>query len=112
MALDEALMRARIMRRVYRMYWRRQLARPALRIGVSGLILVGIASSVSVTHVVTNILGVSSIEGLVVFALSAYKNTSFFVQFLSLGAIGIAVWSLADLVSFARASRVELATAH
>jgi hypothetical protein len=86
------------MRRVWGVYVMRQLTSPALRLGALVVTVVGIVSSVSITHVVSNALATSGLSGFARFSLYAVTNTTVFVQVLIALAFGIGMWFIIDAV--------------
>lgn len=95
MKTDEQL-RAHVMRRVYAIYWMRELKKPAPRIALIGALVLGLASSVSVVNVVLNALTVGGIEGLVAFVVAAFVGTTAAVQAMTVAFIGSIGWFIAD----------------
>ena len=76
MSTEQAL-RKKIMRRVYVVYWTRMLLQPKVRFAAALVIVLGIASSVSMPHIIANALHSSDLVG---FSVSAVSHTTMFVQ--------------------------------
>lgn len=95
MKTDEQ-MRKYVMRRVYALYWLRELRKPAPRIALVGALMLGLASSVSIANVILNALTVGGIEGLVAFVVAAFVGTTATVQAMTLAFIGSIGWFIAD----------------
>lgn len=95
---SDAKMRAYVMRRVYVMYWGRQLARPLPRIAAFSALAVALVSSVSVVNVVLNALAVGGVYEMTLFAVAAFANTTLFVQAVVAGILASVVWVFADTV--------------
>ena len=79
-------------------YFIRQLAQPAVRAGIFAAAILAVFSLVSVPNVIANTAGVESVSGLMVFFLSAFVETEFFVQVAVLIAGAIAAWAAVDTI--------------
>jgi len=86
------------MRRVWAVYALRQLASPTLRLGVLAATALLLATSVSITNVLANLVSVSGLTGLARFTVSAFNNTEFSVQTLTVLAGALAVWFAVDTI--------------
>ena len=84
------------MRRVYTMYWARELKKPAPRIALVGALVLGIAGSVSVANVALNALAISGVSDLVTFAVAAFVGTTATVQAMTMALLGSVGWFIAD----------------
>jgi hypothetical protein len=73
-------LRAHVMRRVYLIYWGRQIARPLPRMAAFALLALALTSSVSVASVILNALSVGGVYEVALFFVSAFVNTTLFVQ--------------------------------
>lgn len=93
---SDAKMRAYVMRRVYLMYWGRQLARPAPRIIALSALAIALFSSVSVVNVFANALAIGGVYGITMFAVAAFANTTLFVQAVTTGIVASIAWFFAD----------------
>lgn len=90
----EQEMNKAIMRRVYSVYFMRQLTRPATRIVAFFAICFAIASSVSMPNVIANAFHSSDITR---FTLAALVDTKSAVQLGVLLAGFLIVWTVADM---------------
>lgn len=86
-------MRKAIMRRVYVVFWTRQLMKPGTRLAAASAIVLAIASTVSVPHIVANALHSSNVFG---YSLIAVAHTTLFVQLGMLATSLILLWTLFD----------------
>ncbi len=101
---SDAKIRARVMRRVWALYWARQLARPAPRAVAFGVLAYGLLSSVSVVNVAVNALAFGSVAELARFAYVAFVTTTPYVQGITLALTAMLGW-----FSFDAAKRAEVA---
>ena len=92
----DAQIRAHVMRRVYAMYWGRQLKKPAPRIALVGVLAFGLASSVSIVNIVLNALSVGGVAELAAFFVSAFAGTTAGVQAMTLALVGSVGWFISD----------------
>lgn len=90
--------RKNVMRRVYMMYWLRQVTSPALRLGVLGGALLVLAQVVSIKDVVANAFGTSGFSGLTTFLYSAVTTTESSVLILTMLATALVLWFIADQI--------------
>ena len=95
MKTDEQI-RAHVMRRVYTMYWARELKKPAPRIALVGALVIGLASTVSVANVAVNALMVTGAGDLVAFFVAAFLATSAAVQAMTVALVGSVGWFIVD----------------
>lgn len=95
---SDSILREKIMRRVWGVYIVRQFTSPALRLGVMGMTAIALVSSVSMKHIVENALATSGLSGLARFSLSAFTDTTVFVQVLLFLAVTLAIWFIVDAV--------------
>lgn len=108
MTASNLQLKKRIMRRVYAVWFMREVAPPlALQLLVLGALLVGIHEFVSVKFVLRNALhSVSGIPSLIDFAAAAIRNTGFIPQILLTSSFLLAALILRDLRKMLR--RVSL----
>lgn len=95
MKTDEQI-RSSVMRRVYAIYWTRQLARPAPRVIVLVVLGTALISTVSVVNVAANAFAVRGLGELARFAYAAFLNTTPFVQGLSGAIAAMLAWFSID----------------
>lgn len=88
-----------VMRNVYRTYFFRQLARPALRIGVFGTACLLIAGFVSVPNVIQNASQTGDILAFLRYAFVAFVGTQFIVQAAIIAGAFVVGASLKDFVA-------------
>lgn len=84
------------MRRVYVVYWARQLTKPASRVMIFGALTFALIGSVSVANVLTNALNTAGLAGLVTFALSAFTEAETTVKVVSVALVGMIGWAALD----------------
>lgn len=101
MKTDEQI-RAHVMRRVYTMYWARQLKKPATRFAFVGALSAGLLSSVSIVNVALNALAVGSIEHIAAFFLAAFVGTTLAVQAMLVALVGSIGWFAFDALKKVR----------
>ena len=92
----DAQIRSHVMRRVYAMYWTRQLARPAPRVFALAVLGTVLVSSVSVANIAANVWAVRGAGSLVTFAIAAFQNTTPLVQGLSVAIVSLLSWFSVD----------------
>ncbi len=92
----DAQLRKAIMRRVYVVYWTRFFMQPQTRLAAALAIILGIASSVSLPHIIANALHATDLVG---FSISAVFHTTLFVQLGVLTAGLILIWTIIDAIS-------------
>lgn len=95
MKTDEQIRKA-VMRRVYTMYWTRELKKPAPRIAFVSVLVLGIAGSVSVANIALNALSVGGVADLVTFSVAAFVGTTVMVQVMTVALLGSVGWFIAD----------------
>lgn len=95
MKTDEQI-RKHVMRRVWAMYWARELKKPAPRIALLGALTIGLASSVSIANVVMNVPYVSGFSGMAAFFVTAFVSTTAAVQAMTVALLGSVGWFIAD----------------
>lgn len=86
------------MRRVWGIYLMRQAGSPVLRIGALGVIALALVSSVSIKNVIANALSTSGVTGLARFSFTALADTSLVVQLLTILALALVAWFVADTI--------------
>lgn len=96
--VSEQELRKKIMRRVYGVYWLRQVTSVQARIGAFAVLLFALASSVSLPDVVANALHAQGLSGIMHFVVVALTDTTTPVQLSVLGVSLIVLWSFADIV--------------
>lgn len=96
--MSDAELRTKIMRKVYVMFIMRKLTSPFARVAAFFAIILGLASSVSLPHVIQNALNAHGIPALTNFVLSAMLHTTLSVQLFLFLAAFIVLWSITDLV--------------
>lgn len=93
----EAMIRAAIMNRVYRLYVLRQISAPMVRAVIFLSAIVVVTPLVSVPNVITNMTQITT-GNLGSFLTSAFLETEVFVQGAAFLAAFILLWSLVDLL--------------
>lgn len=104
----DAQIRAHVMRRVYAMYWGRQLKKPAPRIALVGVLAFGLASSVSIVNVILNALSVGGVAELAAFFIAAFVGTTGAVQAMTVALVGSLGWFIADGVKHVHSTVMPL----
>lgn len=99
--------RDKIMRRVWGVYVVRQLTGLQARIFAFAVIVFGIASSVSISHVFSNALHVG-LPGIGKFLAVAMLSTSFIVQLFVIAGIFLMIWTVRDLVARSHQTRLAV----
>lgn len=94
---SEKKLTKKIMRRVYTAFIWRQLTSPAVRTGVLLLAGIVVVSSVSISHVVSNVLNVGSLSAFVNFFFVAVAHTTLAVQLSGLGVLVILAMVAVDM---------------
>jgi hypothetical protein len=97
MKTDEQ-MRKYVMRRVYRMYYTRMLAKPATRVGVVGVLGATLFNSISISSVFANAVAVGGFTELATFVSVAFIGTTLVVQAVTVALLGMAGWFAFDTV--------------
>lgn len=95
--ISEQELTKKIMRRVYGVYLFRQLTSPAVRTGIFLVSCIVFVSSVSLTHIVSNVLNVQGLSGLVNFFMVAAMNTTLSVQIACLAVGLLVLWAVVDI---------------
>lgn len=110
----DAQIRARVMRRVYAMYWARELKKPAPRIAFVSALVLGLSGSVSIVNVAVNALSVAGAADLAAFFVAAFLGTTAAVQAMTVALVGSVGWFFLDAFRKVRSAIIpeqEVATA-
>lgn len=87
------------MRRVYTIYYARQLARPAPRVALLVVLGTALFASVSVVSVAQNLLAVRGLPQLYAFVVEAFVGATPFVQAVTAGIAGLVSWFSYDTIT-------------
>lgn len=91
-------LRGKIMRRIWAVYVLRKVTSPVLRLGLLGGALLILGQVISVKDVFENAIHTSGLSGFARFLYSAFATTEGSVLALTLLAMALAVWFIADQV--------------
>ena len=98
------------MRRVYGMYWGRQLKHPAPRVVLLGGLAYALTMSVSIVNVAINAFAVGGLTQFATFFVTAFLGTTFFVQGVVLAILASVGWFVYDALKKIQKSVVTPAT--
>lgn len=96
------------MRRVYVMYAWRTVAAPAPRAAIFITLMLTLFGSISFVDVISNVMTVSTLDGLLNFGYSAFANTSNIVYTLGIAVLGSGLWFVSEQTKEARLREVSL----
>lgn len=102
--MNNSILKNRIMRRIYFVYYAKRLLSPvAIRLYLAAALLGGILSTVSVSNVFKNAFGTTGFYSFSHFFSYAFMNTGLIVQVLLIAAVLYSLFITRDLVKYSRA---------
>lgn len=92
-----------IMKRVYGVYFLRQLSQPAVRIGALFVLALTLREMVWVTHILEAVAQKSNLIDFIQYGVTAFAGTELAVQIILVAGAGILMISARDLFGFRQA---------
>ena len=97
-----------IMRRVYAVYFLRELSQPGVRIALLAFLAFALRALISITSVIENATAKRDVFGFVNYAFEAFVSTEFAVQFVLVAGTLLALYMVKDAAAFLKPQRMAI----